>query len=227
MGKRAPNEHQILTVLGVLTGGVIAACLTTLSAYLGGLERVGVGVLLLVSLAFLLADVLAIGFYEVPHPPWRWVVVGEAAGALVLVLLALGVWVVWGSKLEPPPERPKVGTYSGITSQGRRVEFDVVEEGRAIDRIDFSVEGTCPVGISGSGPQPVDCTCEVNRETTMDSPWAIDIRGFSYCPGEFEFSAVFDSGRTASGFLRIHSSGTPGVQPPCESGQVTWTASVQ
>jgi len=232
MGNETPHNHPQDRrtrdiVLGVLSSGVIAAFLATLSAYLGHMERVGVGVLVLVSLALLLADVLAIGFYEIPRPPWRWVTVGLEMGALVMMLLGLGVWVKWASKFEPPPERPKVGTYSGFTSQGERVEFDVVDEGGAIDRISFAVEGACPVGTSDSGSEPVGCTCEVNRETTMDTPWAIDARGFSYCPGEFEFSAVFDSSRTASGFLRIHTSGTAAGEAPCESGQVPWTTSLQ
>ncbi len=122
---------------------------------------------------------------------------------------------------------PEAGTYSGTTSQGRSVEFDVIQGGQAIVRIRFDVEGTCPVDISGPGPQPDECTCNVSRETTMESPWPIAPNGFSYAPGDFEFSAVFDSTTTASGFVRIHTSGTPGGQAPCESGQVTWTATVQ
>lgn len=127
----------------------------------------------------------------------------------------------------PTVVEPELGTYSGSTSQGRSVEFDVIEGSRAIGRIKFDVEGECPVPTSGVGPQPVGCTCEVNQETTMANPWPIANNAFSYAPGDFEFSAIFDSTTTASGFLRIHTSATPGGQTPCESGQVTWTASVQ
>jgi hypothetical protein len=124
-------------------------------------------------------------------------------------------------------EEPELGTYSGITSQGRSVEFDVIEGSRAIGRVKFDVEGECPVPTSGVRPQPVGCQCEVQHETTMTKPWPIANNAFSYAPGDFEFSAVFDSTTTASGLLRIHTSGTPGGEAPCESDQVTWTASAQ
>jgi len=126
----------------------------------------------------------------------------------------------------PTPGGPELGTYSGITSQGKSVEFDVIEGTRAIGRIKFDVEGECPVP-TGLDPQPVGCTCEVTIETTMAYPWPIANNAFSYAPGDFEFSAIFDSATTASGFLRIHTSRTPEGSAPCESGQVTWTASVR
>ncbi len=118
------------------------------------------------------------------------------------------------------PGDPQPGTYSGTTSQGRSVEFDVVE-GRAIGRIKFDVEGECP------GSEPMGCTCEVKNETTMAEPWPIADNAFSYAPGDFSFSAVFDSTTTASGFVRVHTAGSPGDQAPCNSDSVTWTASVR
>jgi hypothetical protein len=120
----------------------------------------------------------------------------------------------------------EVGTWSGTTSQGRNVEFDVIEGGQAIGRLKFDVEGECPVPTGGAGPQPVGCTCEVKQETKMTNPWPIGDTGFSYAPGDYEFSAVFHSATTASGFVRVHTSGT-GAQAPCSSDQVTWTASLQ
>lgn len=120
---------------------------------------------------------------------------------------------------------PELGTWSGTTSQGRGVEFDVIEGSRAIGRIEIDVEGECPLPTGGAGPQPTGCTCEVKTETKMAKPWPIADTGFSYAPGDFEFSAVFDSTTTASGFVRVHTSG--GAQAPCSSDQVTWTASLQ
>jgi hypothetical protein len=126
----------------------------------------------------------------------------------------------------PTVAESEATTWSGTTSQGRSVEFDIIEGGEAINRIKFDVEGECPLPSGGTGLQPTGCTCEVNQETKMTKPWPIAETGFSYAPGDFEFSAVFDSSTTASGFVRIHSSGTAG-QAPCSSDQVTWTASPQ
>jgi len=126
----------------------------------------------------------------------------------------------------PTVEEYEARIWSGTTSQGRSVEFDVIEGGEAIIRIKIDVEGECPLPIGGTGPQPTGCTCEVKTETKMTKPWPIADNGFSYAPGDYEFSAVFDSTTTASGFVRVHTSGTAG-QAPCSSDQVTWTASLQ
>lgn len=234
MGNEGLKEYHRVAVQNTLHGMVVAASLTTLGLYLGDADRVAVLVLLVVSGVLLLADVLAFAFYDRPPAPWRWVTVGAAVGAVVVIELALIGWLGYQLAVKPE-ERPQPGTYSGITSQGRPVDFDVVDGGRAIARIKFSVEGTCPVNIPDSAAQPSECTCEVNRVTAMARPWpiaktspgVIAKNGFSYCPGEFEFSATFDSTTTASGFLRIHTYGTPGGEAPCESGQVTWSASLQ
>jgi hypothetical protein len=157
-------------------------------------------------------------------------VFGVVALILLLVGLPFGLRQIQmsGDDGRPTPTvgQPEVGTWSGITSQGRNVEFDVIDSGRAIGRIKFDVEGECPLPTGGAGPQPVGCTCEVKQETKMAKPWPISDAGFSYAPGDYEFSAVFDSTTTASGFVRVHTSGT-GAQAPCSSDQVTWTASLQ
>jgi len=167
------------------------------------------------------------------------------AGVVALILFLVvrsfgggeGAVVVVPTSTRPPPlvtatmpatstlEAPELGTYSGTTSQGRSVEFDVIEGSRAIGRIKIDVEGECPLPTGGAGPQPTGCTCEVKQETKMTKPWPIADTGFSYAPGDFEFSAVFDSSTTASGFVRVHTSG--GAQAPCSSDQVTWTASLE
>jgi len=149
------------------------------------------------------------------------------AGVVALILLLVG-WPFGGGDGGPTPTSvtPELGTYTGITSQGRSVEFDVIEGGEAIIRIKIEVEGECPLPTPGVGPQPTGCTCNVNRETRMTKPWPIGDTGFSYAPGDFEFSAVFNSTTTATGFVRVHTSGTGG-QASCSSDQVTWTASLQ
>jgi len=119
----------------------------------------------------------------------------------------------------PTSEGPELGTYTGTTSQGRPLEFDVVEGSRAISRIEFDVEGIC----SGSA-----CACEVQRETTLGKPVPIVDNTFSYSEDEFDISGTFDSLTTASGHLNVHTAGTPGTfPPPCERRSVTWTASTE
>jgi hypothetical protein len=149
------------------------------------------------------------------------------AGVVALIFLLVG-WPFGAGDggSTPTAGAPELGTYTGITSQGRSVEFDVIEGSRAIGRLEFDVEGECPLPTPGVGPQPTGCTCNVNRETRMTKPWPIGDTGFSYAPGDFEFSAVFNSTTTATGFVRVHTSGTGG-QAPCSSAQVTWTASLQ
>jgi hypothetical protein len=224
------KESNRPTVLGVLTGMLFGASLATLGLCLGDADRVSVLVLLVISGVLLLADVLVFAFYDRPPPPWRWVTVSAAVGAVTVIDLALIGWLVSAIIVVEDEDWPQPGTYSGTTSQGRPLDFDVVDDGRAIARIKFSVEGTCPVSIQG-----LECKCEVNRVNAMDNPWPIAEtsgtvlakHGFSYCPGEFEFAATFDSETTASGLLRIHTYGTPGGEEPCESSQVTWSATLQ
>lgn len=234
MGNERPKESNRLTLLVMLTGMVFTASFSTLGLHLGGADRVSVLVLLVISGVLLLVDVLAFAFYDRPAPPWRWVTVSALVGAVTVIDLALIGWLVC-EIITPPQDWPQPGTYSGTTSQGRPLDFDVVDDGQAIARIKFSVEGTCAVNTQDSGAQPPECTCEVNRVNAMANPWPIAKtsgaiiakHGFSYCPGEFEFSATFDSETTASGFLRIHTYGTSGGEAPCESSQVTWSATLQ
>jgi hypothetical protein len=159
---------------------------------------------------------------------WLVGVLGIAVVVVVAAILLLVGWPFGGGDggRTPTAGEPQLGIYIGTTSQGRNVEFDVIESGRAIGRIKFDVEGECPLPTGGAGPQPVGCTCEVKQETKMTNPWPIGDTGFSYAPGDYEFSAVFHSATTASGFVRVHTSGT-GAQGPCSSDQVTWTASLQ
>ena len=219
MNTRTLSDHRGRPVPQFLLGAAITAAITTLTSYLGGADRQAVGAVLLLSLALVLAIVAWFAFYGDPRWPW----LRPAALLGVAVLVGLMVAVAWLTVYEPPPE---TRTYAGTTSQGRRVEFDVVD-GKAIGRIEFDVEGTCPTNTSDGVSQTEPCTCEVNKETTMPRPWPIaDDTYFSYAPGDFDFGAIFVPSRTtATGSLRVHTSDIPGAEGSCDSGRVTWTAS--
>jgi len=123
----------------------------------------------------------------------------------------------------PSTEGPELGTYAGTTSQGKPIELDVVEgsvlEGsRAIGRVRFEYEGACGTG----------CTCGGDVETVYNiSPLAIVNGAFSKSVQEYDISGQFSSTTTASGDLEYHHDGTGPSDPDCNSGPVTWTASLQ
>ena len=117
----------------------------------------------------------------------------------------------------PTPSGPELGTWSGTTSQGKPIEFDVVEGSRAISRIKFEAEGTCGAG----------CTCDVESETQGTHIAEIVDDAFSYSNSSLDISGTFESTTTASGDLDYHRSGVGPYDPGCDSGPVTWTASLQ
>jgi len=118
-------------------------------------------------------------------------------------------------------EGPELGTYTGTTSQGKPIEFDVVEGSyavgnRAIGRIKFEYEGACGTA----------CTCEGDVETVYSiAPLAIVDGAFSKSFQEYDISGEFGSTTTASGDLEYHHDGTGPSDPDCNSGPVTWEAS--
>jgi hypothetical protein len=120
-------------------------------------------------------------------------------------------------------EGPELGTYTGTTSQGKPIELDVVEGGyaagnRAIGRIRFEYEGACGTA----------CTCHGDVETVYSiAPLAIVDGAFSKSVQEYDISGEFSSATTASGDLEYHHTGTGPSDPDCNSGPVTWTASLQ
>ena len=117
----------------------------------------------------------------------------------------------------PTSGEPELGTWSGTTSQGKPFEFDVVEGSRAIARLRFEYEGTC-----GGG-----CTCEGDVETNFTVPMAIVNNTFSHTGSRYDVSGEFDSATTASGDLSYDQSGYGPYDPGCDSGPMTWTASLQ
>jgi hypothetical protein len=120
----------------------------------------------------------------------------------------------------PTPGGPEVETWSGTTSQGKPIEFYIVEDSpgsRAINRVTYDVDGIC-VGAA--------CTCRVGPGwSRLDSPAPIVGNAFSYQGSSFDISGRFDSPTTASGEFHFH---TPYMfpAPGCDSGPLTWTASL-
>jgi hypothetical protein len=109
-----------------------------------------------------------------------------------------------------PTPSPELGTWSGTTSQGKPIEFDVVEGSLGIARIEFGYKGTCGPG----------CTCNGHVDTTS-GPLPIVDSAFSQSTTTYDISGTFDSSTSASGDLDVH---IPGAQG-CKSGLLTWTAS--
>ena len=122
----------------------------------------------------------------------------------------------------PAPGGPQLGTWRGTTSQGKPIEFDVVEGSpgsRAIGRIQFDFVGTSAEGKSCSGGRGEGSTSIpiVNNEFSLDR--------MEY--GDFEISGRFDSATTASGDLEYSGFALPPDYDPCHAGHTTWTASFQ
>lgn len=120
-------------------------------------------------------------------------------------------------------EGPELGTYIGTSSQGKPIELDVVVGSyaignRAIGRIKFESEGACGTA----------CTCEGDVETVYNiAPLAIVDGAFSKSFQDYDISGEFSSATTASGDLEYHHEGTGPSDPDCNSGPVTWEASLQ
>jgi hypothetical protein len=171
------------------------------------------GVRLAAGLAAVVGLVIAVAIFVPPRLPSD-----DSSGSAIFSSTPEGS----SSTVTPVPpttEGPELRTYTGTTSQGRPLEFDVVDGSQAISRIEFDVEGIC----SGAG-----CACEVQRETTLGRPVPIVDNTFSYGEDDFDIIGTFDSITTASGHLNVHTSGIPGTfPPPCNRNSVTWTASAQ
>ena len=136
---------------------------------------------------------------------------GSATGPLVTPTLTATATPTMTSTATPTPiPGPELGTWTGDTSQGRSIEFDVVEGSLSIGRIEFGYKGTCGPG----------CTCSGRMETTS-SLFPIINNVFSRSTGAYDISATFDSATSATGDLDVQIPDPDG----CKSGPVTWTAS--
>jgi hypothetical protein len=115
----------------------------------------------------------------------------------------------------PASGTPEPGTYTGMTSQARAIQLDVAEGSGSISRIEFDYEGTCQVE---------DCLCEGHVKTSFPISIPISNNAFSYSVSYYDMSGTFQLTTTASGDLHAHITGAGGIV--CDSGPVTWTASV-
>jgi hypothetical protein len=117
-----------------------------------------------------------------------------------------------------PAGAPQSGTYTGTTSQGKPIEFDVAAGSQIITRIKFLADGTCGEG----------CTCQGDVETNFGvTPPTIANNAFSYSAADYDISGTFGSTTTASGNLDYHHNGIAPGDADCDSGPLTWTASLQ
>ena len=116
------------------------------------------------------------------------------------------------------PGAPQSGTYAGTTSQGNPIEFDVAAGSEIITRIKFLADGTC-----GDG-----CSCEGDVESNFGvTPVTIANGAFSHSVADYDISGTFSSTTAASGNLEYHHNGVAPSEPDCNSGALTWQASLQ
>ena len=113
---------------------------------------------------------------------------------------------------------PQSGIYAGTTSQGKPIEFDVAAGSQIISRIKFLADGTCGEG----------CTCEGNVESNFGvTPPSIVNNAFSHSAADYDISGAFSSATSASGGLEYHHNGVGPSDVDCNSGPITWQASLQ
>jgi hypothetical protein len=113
---------------------------------------------------------------------------------------------------------PQSGHFRGTTSQGNPIEFDVAAGSETITRIKFQADGTC-----GDG-----CTCEGDVETNFGvTPPTIANNAFSHSVADYDISGTFTSTTAASGSLEYHHNGVAPGDADCNSGPITWEASLQ
>ena len=113
---------------------------------------------------------------------------------------------------------PQSGIYSGTTSQGKSIEFDVAAGSQIISRIKFLADGTC-----GDG-----CTCQGDVESNFGvTPPSIVNNAFSHGTADYDISGTFSSTTAAGGDLEYHHNGAGPYDADCNSGPLTWNASLQ
>jgi hypothetical protein len=113
---------------------------------------------------------------------------------------------------------PQSGIYRGTTSQGKSIEFDVAAGSQIISRIKFLVDGTCGEG----------CSCQGDVESNFGvTPVMIANGAFSHNVQEYDISGTFGLTTIAGGTLEYHHNGIGPTDPDCNSGVLTWDASLQ
>lgn len=111
----------------------------------------------------------------------------------------------------PPPGSPPIdGHWTGTTSRGQPMSFDVSSGGTSLNN--FKLKTDFLVG-----------PCSGTTEITIPSPRAITNNQFSGGSGSFSFSGQFNSPTTASGTYAYINNFIPGCGTFSQSG--SWTAS--
>jgi hypothetical protein len=105
--------------------------------------------------------------------------------------------------------------YTGQTSQGLLIEFDVAADGLGIERVKFGFEGL----LNGA-------PCEGLMNMSFGQAQAIVDNAFTINDTDYTMTGRFDSATTAVGELQVH---IPDrwADPGCFGDPLTWTASVQ
>jgi len=114
------------------------------------------------------------------------------------------------------PPGPFYGaTYTGQTSEGLLMEFDVAADGLGISRVKFGFEGL----LNGE-------PCQGLMNMTFGQAQAIVDNAFAINDTDYTLTGRFDSATTAVGELQVH---IPDrwADPGCFGDPLTWTASVQ
>ena len=114
----------------------------------------------------------------------RWVTLGEAIAVSALIVSALGLWLDWRSKQEPPVPPPAVEQQKAIPlvllghpeDDGRGVDIAPVEDGHALESLIVSVAGS-------------DETIEVGSDGKLDADAVEDALGKSAEDGDGVHSA--------------------------------------
>ena len=151
----------------------------------------------------------------------------DAVAAAYSLDSATGAWSRWFagkpdvSNLAPLGEMQGVlalgaGTpYTGETSQGLLMEFDVTADGLGVGRVKFGFEGL----LNGE-------PCQGLMNMTFGQAQTIVDNAFTINDTDYTLTGRFDSATTAVGELQVH---IPDrwADPGCFSDPLTWTASVQ
>jgi hypothetical protein len=115
---------------------------------------------------------------------------------------------------ETGPPSPHPGHYTGKTSEGLSIDFDVASDGKTISNVSF-YEGCLPV-FSADIAGPIT----VNLDRTFATNYSEELPFSSSASGSIQ--GVFDPAGNASGTLTLNWYGF-GILL-CSSGTVTWTA---
>ena len=146
---------------------------------------------------------------------------GEMQGVLALGAAAANPSPTPTATPTPPPAptgpaAPAAGaTYTGQTSEGLVLEFDVAADGLGIDRLKFGF-----TGILNGAP------CDGFMNTTFGRAEVIVDNAFTIEDSDYTMTGRFDSATTAVGELHVH---IPDrwADPGCLGNPLTWTASAQ